>query len=49
MLLALVGLVFGVVCSRVVLEFLLVMFRIAERLENLKYLEHLTRLDGGGK
>jgi hypothetical protein len=48
MLLALVGLVFGVVCSRVVLEVLLVMFRIAERLEDLKHLEHLKHLETGG-
>jgi hypothetical protein len=48
-LLALVGLVFGAVCSRVVLEVLLVTFRIAERLENLKYLEHLSRIELGGK
>jgi hypothetical protein len=45
MLLALVGLVFGVVCSRVVLEVLLVTFRIAERLENLKHLEYLKHLE----
>ena len=45
MLLAVVGLVFGVVCSRVVLEVLLVTFRIADRLEDLKHLKHLKNLE----
>ena len=44
MLLAIIGLVFGVVCSRVVLEVLLVTFRIADHLENLKHLEYLKHL-----
>jgi hypothetical protein len=43
-----VGLMFAMIFTRVLLELFLVMFRVAEHLENLKYLENLKHLDNLG-
>lgn len=44
-----ITLVFAVLAARILLEAILVMFRIAEHLESLKHLENLKHLAGQGK
>jgi hypothetical protein len=43
------GLLFALVLGRVVLEALLVVFRMGEHMEHLRHLEHLKQLENRGK